>query len=306
MRAVVCTRYGPPEVLQLAELKTPVPKRDEVRIKVHATAATSSDCIVRSLNLHGPMRVMARLILGITRPRRSVLGLVVAGEIETIGADVRGFVAGDQVFGFTSFSFGAYAEYICLPESGLLALKPPNLSYEEAAAITYGGLLAMPFLRRGGIRHGQRVLVYGASGAVGTSAVQLAKHFGAYVTGVCSTANLDLVRSLGADAVVDYTKTDFTKSRERYDLVFIAVGNRFRPPSPDDCKNVLTERGTYVAVDQGRPKVTIEDLRLLKQLAEVGELHPVIDRRYSMEQIVEAHRYVDTGRKKGNVVITVA
>ena len=306
MKAIVCTGYGTPEVLQLRELEKPTPKHGEVRIRIHATAVTSSDCIVRSFNIHGPISVPVRLILGITKPRRAVLGLVLAGEVESVGTSVRSFKAGDQVFGSEGSAFGAYAEYKCMAESGVLAPKPSNLSYAEAAAIPYGGMLAMHFLRKGRIRSGQRVLIYGASGAVGTSAVQLAKHFGAQVTGVCSAANLELVRSLGADAVIDYTKDDFTKDGERYDLILIAVGNRVNPPSQADCEKALTPDGAYVSVDQGRPKLLKEDLILLKQLAETGELTPVIDRCYPLEEMVEAHRYVDQGHKKGNVVITVA
>jgi NADPH:quinone reductase-like Zn-dependent oxidoreductase len=292
-------------VLQLRELEEPAPKHEEVRVKVRATAVTSSDCIVRSLRVPPSMWIPARLVVGITKPRRRVLGMVLAGEIDAVGKDVRSFVPGEPVFGFDRFGFGAYAEYKCLREGGVLAPKPSNLGYEEAAAIPYGGLLALHFLRRGKIRDGQLVLVYGASGAVGTSAVQLAKHFGAEVTGVCSTANLGLVRSLGADAVVDYTKEDFTKHGERYDLVFVAVGDRVHPPSKADCRRVLAPSGTYVSVDQGRPRMLTEDLDHLKQLVEAGELKPVIDRSYRLEQMVEAHRYVDEGHKKGNVVVTV-
>jgi len=306
MRAVVCTRYGPPEVLQLKELATLVPKPDEVRIKVHATAATSSDSLIRSFNFRGWMGLVARVFLGVRGPRKAVLGLIVAGEIESAGKEVRTFKPGDMVFGFTGFQFGGYAEYACMSEGGPLALKPSNLSFEEAAAIPYGGLLALPFLRRGRVGSGQRAQVYGASGAVGSSSLQLLKHFGAHVTGVCGSANVGLVTSLGADAAIDYTKDDFTKEDERYDFVFVAVGNRWGPPAEAECRRALSPDGVYVAVDQGRPRPTIEDLRLLKQLADVGELKPVIDRCYRLEDIVEAHRYVDTGRKRGNVVIAMA
>jgi len=306
MKAVVCTRYGPPEVLHLRELEKPAPKQDEVLIKIHATAVTTSDCAVRGLKIPAALQIPARLVLGFTKPRRPVLGMVLAGEIEAVGNDVRSFKQGDQVFGIDRFAFGAYAEYKCLSEGGVLALKPSDLSYEEAAAIPYGGLLAWHFIGGGKIRSGEKVLVYGASGAVGTSAVQLAKYFGAEVTGVCSTANLELVKSLGADAVIDYTKDDFTRKGELYDLVFVAVGNRVNPPSKAACVNVLAPDGAYVSVDRGRPKLLTQDLVLLKQLVEAGKLKPVIDRCYPLEQMAEAHTYVDQGHKKGNVVVTVA
>jgi NADPH:quinone reductase-like Zn-dependent oxidoreductase len=305
MKAIVCTAYGPPEVLQVRELDKPVPKHDQVLVRIHATAVTSSDCIVRAFNLHGPMSVVARLVLGVTRPRKAVLGMVLAGEIEAAGKDVSAFKEGDQVFGFDRFAFGAYAAYKSMTARGLLALKPSNLTYDEAAAIPYGGLLALYFLRKGRINERRRVLVYGASGSVGTSAVQLAKHFGAEVTGVCSSSNVEIVRSLGADAVIDYKKDDFTRGDERYDLVFVAIGNRMHPPSEADCKKALTPGGAYVSVDGGSPRISTEDLVLLKQLAEAGALKPVIDRIYPLEQMAEAHRYVDQGHKKGNVVITV-
>jgi NADPH:quinone reductase-like Zn-dependent oxidoreductase len=305
MKAIVCTAYGPPEVLEVRELDKPVPKHDQVLVRIHATAVTSSDCIVRAFNLHGPMSVVARLVLGVTRPRKAVLGMVLAGEIEAAGKDVSAFKEGDQVFGFDRFAFGAYAAYKSMTARGLLALKPSNLTYDEAAAIPYGGLLALYFLRKGRINERRRVLVYGASGSVGTSAVQLAKHFGAEVTGVCSSSNVEIVRSLGADAVIDYKKDDFTRGDERYDLVFVAVGNRMHPPSEADCKKALTPGGAYVSVDRGSPRISTEDLVLLTQLAEAGALKPVIDRIYPLEQMAEAHRYVDQGHKKGNVVITV-
>jgi NADPH:quinone reductase-like Zn-dependent oxidoreductase len=306
VKAIVCTAYGAPEVLQVRELPKPIPKQGEVRIRIHATAVTSSDCLVRSFNFHGAISVPVRLVLGITKPRHAVLGLVLAGEIEMVGSGVRSFKVGDQVFGFEGYAFGAYAEYKCMAEIGVLALKPSNLGYPEAAAIPYGGMLALHFLRKGLIRRGQRVLIYGASGAVGTSAMQLAKHFGAaHVTGVCSATNLELVRSLGADAVIDYTKDDFTRAGERYDLILIAVGNRVNPPSQKDCEKALTPDGAYVSVDQGRLKLLKEDLILLKQLVEAGELKPVIDRCYPLEEMVNAHRYVDQRHKKGNVVISI-
>ena len=226
MKAIVCARYGPPEVLRLEDVPTPVPRGNQVRIRVAATAVTSSDCYVRGLDLPARYRVAARLVLGLTGPRRRILGMVLAGEIESAGPDVTAFGAGDQVFGFDRHRFGSYAQYVCWPQDTVLTAMPRGLTFAEAAAIPYGGLLALHFLRRAGVRGGQRVAVYGASGAVGTSAVQLARHFGADVTGVCSGTNLELVRSLGAATVIDYTSADFTQGQQPYDVIFDAVGKR--------------------------------------------------------------------------------
>jgi NADPH:quinone reductase-like Zn-dependent oxidoreductase len=306
MRAVICTRYGPPEVLRLEELETPTPQKNELRIRIFATAVTSSDCYVRGLSLTFAYRIMARLVLGWTAPRRRVLGMVLSGQVDAVGPDVRSFKAGDQVFGFNRHLFGTYAEYVCWPEDGLLATRPANLTDEEAASIPYGGLLALHFLRKAGLRAGQRVLIYGASGAVGSSAVQLAKHFGTEVTGVCSTANLELVQSLGATTVVDYTREDFSDRGERYHLIFDAVGKRKSAAALRGCSRALTSGGKRVSVDDGTPKLLAEDLMLLGELAAKGEIRPVIDGCYPLEALVEAHRYVDEGHKRGNVVITVA
>jgi NADPH:quinone reductase-like Zn-dependent oxidoreductase len=253
------------------------------------------------------MGLIAGLLLGFNKPRNPILGGVLAGDVELAGKEVKQFKAGDQVLAFTTKSpfqprFGAYAEYICLPEDSLLALKPSNVTYDEAAAIPYGGLLALHFLKRGHIQSGQKVLIYGASGAIGTAAIQLARHFGANVTGVCSTTNLELVKSLGAATVIDYTQEDFATKGERYDFIFNAVGKR---KAQLQCENALTSNGKHITVDDGSPKAQLEDLLVLKGLVETGQLKAVIDRRYPLEQMVEAHTYVEKGHKKGNVIITV-
>jgi len=301
MKAMVCTKYGPPDVLQLQEVEKPAPRDNEVLIRIYATAVTSSDCIIRGFKVSTRRWILGRLLLGLTKPRKPVLGLVLAGEIETVGKDVKRFQMGARVYAFTKFRFGAYAEYTCLPEDSVMAVMPSNLTYEEAAAIPFGGLLALHYLRKGNIQSEQKVLIYGASGAVGTSAVQLARHFGAEVTGVCSTTNVELVKSLGADQVIDYTQADFTKKGELYDLIFDAVGKA----SASNCEKALTPNGKYVSVGHGSPRPCAEDLLFLTELIATGQLQAVIDRCYPLEQIVEAHRYVDTGHKKGNVVITV-
>lgn len=303
MRAVVCTRYGPPEVLQLRDLPKPTPRSGEVCIKIFATSVTASDCIVRAFNIPLRLKLPMGAVLGFRAPRNPILGLVLAGEVESVGKDVTQFKPGHQVYAFTAFRFGAYAEYKCLPEKSVLGRKPSNLTHEQAAAIPYGGLLALYFLKQVGIESRRRVLVYGASGAIGTSAVQLAKHFGAEVTGVCSAANLDLVESLGADAVIDYTKKDFTQNGARYDLILNAVGKR---KAVLQAEGSLSPGGRHITVDDSGPKLRSEDLVFLTELVEAGRLRPVIDRSYPLEQIVEAHRYVDQGHKKGNVVIAVA
>lgn len=313
MRAICCTRYGPPEVLQLQEVEKPIPRNNELCIKIFATTITASDCIVRGskLPVWHPMGLMMGIVLGFGKPRNPILGMVLSGEIESVGKHVKRFQKGDRVFAFTvnpgtQMRFGTYAEYMCLSEDWKVSPKPLNLTYEEAAAIPYGGMLALHFLKKANIQEGNTVLVYGASGSIGTSAIQLAKYFGANVTGVCSAANLELVKSLGADTVIDYTKDNALESKTLYDLVFDAVGKRKSSRFKLHCKTSLTARGKYISVDDGSPIPKMKNLILLKNLAEANLIRPVIDRCYPLEDMVEAHRYVDTGHKKGNVVITVA
>jgi len=306
MKAVVYARYGPPEVLRLTYVPKPAPRDREVLVRVHATTVTIGDTIMRSLNLpiHGWQKVMGRLILGWNKPRRYILGMELAGEIESVGRKVIRFKPGDPIFASTfAVNFGGHAEYKCLPESGVIAIKPAVLTYQEAAAVPGAAQTAWRCLQKGHIQPGQKILIYGASGAVGTYAVQLAsRHFGADVTGVCSGANLALVQSLGASQVMDYTRQDFTQSGATYDVIFDAVGKL----APVQGKKALKPGGVYLNVhadsdgDEQR-----ETLLLLKELVEAGKLRPVIDRVYPLEQIIEAHRYVEQGHKKGNVIITV-
>ncbi len=326
MKAVIWTRYGPPDVLELRQVDKPTPKDDEVLIKIHATTVTAGDCEMRSLKFPVYLSLPMRIWLGFTRPRGTTIpGTEFSGEIESVGKDVKLFRVGDQVFGSAGLSLGTNAEYICLPErreQGSLAIKPANMTFEEAATVPFGASDALHFLRKGDIQRGQRILINGAGGSIGTFAVQLARHFGAEVTAVDSTGKLEMLRSIGADHVIDYTQDDFIQNGETYDVIFDVVGKASLLRS----RRSIKQDGTYLLANPrpsqmigglwtgmtSRRKVvmqpasgTSEDLSLLRELIEAGKIRTVIDRSYPLDQIVEAHRYVETGQKKGNLVITV-
>ena len=318
MKAVICTKYGNPDVLQIAEVEKPVPKENEILVKLFATAVTSSDTYLRRLNvLPLYMQIMAGIFVGFGKPRNPILGMIVSGEIEDIGNKVSKFKIGDKIFGTTVMSgtksnLGTYAEYKCLSEQSYVSHVPTNFNYREAAAIAYGGSIALWCLDEVGFpRQSEgsasniKVLVYGASGAVGTSLVQIANAFGVEVTGVCSTPNFELVKSLGATQTIDYNKEDFTTRSEKWDIIIDAVGLKKSKPFLKNYRRALTPNGKFHSVDKGSPKNSIEYMNTIKHFAENGILKPVIDRTFSLQQIVEAHRYVDTGHKKGNVVIEI-
>lgn len=314
MKAIICTKYGPPEVLQLKEVEKPIPKDNEVLVKVFAAVPTISDCYVRSGKVNFWLWLPMRIYVGFKRPRNPILGFDLAGEIEAIGKDVKRFKKGDQIFAFAGKSFGAYAEYNCLPTDGIhfpkdciMSLKPYNLNYEDAASVPSRGILALHFLRKGNIQPGQKVLIYGASGGIGTFSIQIAKHFGAEVTGVCSTTNLDMVKSLGAEKVIDYTKEDFSKREEQYDLILDATpyNKSNRKSLKLQSRKALTPNGQFISVDDGTPKSRTEDLIFLKDLIEAGKLKSAIGKVFKLEQLPEAHRYIEQGHKKGSVVIKI-
>ncbi len=307
MKAVVYEKYGPPEVLQIKEVEKPIPKEDEVLIKNYATTVHVGDTRMRSFRVPKLYWLPMRLFLGITKPKRTILGMEVSGIIESVGKDVKEFKEGDEVFALTGFGGGGYAEYSSIraingdEKNGIVVIKPFNLTYEKAAAVPAGALTALLHTQKVNVQKGKKILIYGASGSVGTYAVQIAKYYGGEVTGVCSTSNLELVKSIGADKVIDYTKEDFSKSDEIYDIVFDAVYKI----SKSKCKNILKDNGIFDSSHSKIPEPKTKDLIFIKELIEKNKLTPVIDKTYPMEQIVEAHRYVDKGHKKGNVIIKI-
>ncbi|HPS30615.1 MAG TPA: NAD(P)-dependent alcohol dehydrogenase [bacterium] len=329
MKSVVCTKYGPPEVLQIKEVEKPVPKNNEVLIRVHAASVNYGDLIARNFKDVTPSKfnmpmllwIISKLVFGLRKPRIKVLGSEFSGEIESIGVNVKKFKQGDKVFGYLGANMGAYAEYICLPETGCLAIKPENMTYNEAAAVSYGAIMALPLLKKVNLKPGQKILINGASGSIGSAAVQIAKHFGAEVTGICGTPRLEFVKTLGADKVIDYTKEDFTQNGEKYDVIFDILGKS----SFSQNKNSLNENGIYLlasfktkqlfqmlltSISGGRKVIcsiapgSLNDLILVKELIEEGKIKTIIDKRFPLEQTAEAHRYVEEGNKKGSVVIT--
>lgn len=322
MKAITYEKYGSPDVLRMTEIPKPVPADNEILIRIRATTVSSGDCRARSLIMPRGFNSLGHLVFGIKAPRKPILGTELSGDVEAVGKDVTSFKVGDQVFAFPGGSMGCYAEYRCMPADGAVVLKPSNLSHEQAAALSFGGSTMLDFFRRAALQNGERVLVNGASGAVGSAAVQLAKHFGARVTGVCSTANLELVRSIGAEKAIDYTKDDFTKSGETYDVIIDTVGTAPYARSAASLSSggrlqlvyapladlLLAPWQTMTSdkkVVAGPAEERTEYLHQLAELAASGTFVPVIDRSYPLEQIVDAHRYVDLGRKKGSVVVTL-
>ena len=317
IKAIICTRYGEPEVLKISKIEKPIPNENEVLVKVHATAVTATDTIIRALKVPGGhsfplkqlMRFAMRVFIGFNKPRNPVLGLVFSGVIEKVGNNTKKFLDDDEVFGFIGQSRGCYSEYKIVSNkeitAGEIVLKPKNVSHEEAAAIIYGGTLVMHFMKNAEIKRGQRVLIYGASGAIGSIAIQISKHYQAEVTAICSSDNFDLVKSLGADKTIDYTNENSINELGKYDFILDAVGKNKTSALKAACKKSLRQNGKYVSVDDGLLKIQPEYLSELNSLIELGSIKAVIDRKYSLEDIVEAHKYVDKGHKKGNVVISI-
>lgn len=309
MKAIICSKYGSPEVLQIKEYKKPVPKKDEVLINIYATSVTDSDIFIRGSKVTPGLIIPFRLMIGIRRPRNPIIGEVFSGEIEYAGSEIKRFKVGDKVYGFTGFSLGAYADYKCMKEKdskrGCLSIKPRNISFVDATSAAYGGFLALQFMDKIQINSGSKVLIYGAAGTSGTFAIQYAQYFGAEVTAVCSSSNFEFVKSLGAEKVLDYTKNDSINKLERYDLVFDAVGKRKTSELKINCSKSLAKNGKYISIDDEALQLSSERLNKITQLVESGKIKPVTDRVYNFDQIVEAHKYVELGHKRGNVAITV-
>lgn len=309
MKAIICSKYGSAEVLQFQQCKKPVPKEDEVLIKIYATSVTDSDIFIRSSNVPLGILIPFRVMMGIRKPRNPIIGEVFSGEIQFAGSEIKRFKAGDQVYGFTGFSLGAYAEYKCMNEidskRGCLVIKPKNISFEDATSAAYGGLLALQFMDKIKINSSSKVLIYGASGTTGTFAIQYAKSFGAEVTAVCSSSNLEFVKSLGADKVLDYTDNYSIKKLEEYDLVFDAVGKRKISELKRFCKKALMPEGKFISIDDEALLLSSERLNKITKLVESGIIKPVTDKVYNFDQIVEAHKYVERGHKRGNVAVTL-
>jgi len=309
MKAIICKKYGGPEVLKMAEVPKPTPNDSEVCIKINATSVTNSDIFIRGSKLPFPMIFFFRLAIGIFRPRKPIIGLVFSGEIESAGKNIKRFKPGDQVYGLTGYSLGTYAEYVCLKETdsmrGCISIKPDNISHEEATMAAYGGLLAFQYLEKGNIQKGQKVLIYGASGTSGTLAIQIAKHLGAEVTGVCSTSNLEMVKNLGADEVIDYIRQYTVPEGVHYDFMLDSVGKFRTSKLKVACKEAISPNGMYASIDDGDLKLDSGRLDKIRQYVESGYIKPVLDKIYDLEEIVEAHRYVETGHKAGGVAVTV-
>lgn len=309
MKAIICSKYGTPDVLQIIQCKKPIPEENELLIKIFATSVTDSDIFIRSSKVPLSVLIPFRIMMGIRKPRNPIIGEVFSGIIEFAGSEIKRFKAGDQVYGFTGFSLGAYADYKCMKEKdskrGCLAIKPKNICFEEATSAAYGGFLALQFMDKTQINSGSKVLIYGASGTTGTFAIQYAKSFGAEVTAVCSSSNFDFIKSLGADKVLDYTDYNSINKLEKFDLVLDAVGKRKTSELKKVCSKSLTKSGKYISIDDEALQLNSERLNKITKLVESGKIKPVTDRIYNFNQIVEAHKYVEQGHKRGNVAVTV-
>jgi NADPH:quinone reductase-like Zn-dependent oxidoreductase len=309
MKSIICTKYGSPEVLQIKQCEKPIPIKDEVLIKMYATSVTDSDIFIRSSNVPLGFLIPFRIMMGISKPRNPIIGEVFSGEIEYAGSEIKRFKIGDQVYGLTGFSLGAYADYKCMKEidskRGCLAIKPTNISFEEATSAAYGGLLAFQFMEKVNIKPNNKVLIYGASGTSGTIAIQYAKYLGATVTGVCGSSNLEFVKSLGADKILDYTNNESVNSLEKYDLILDAVGKRKTSELKKACMNALSVNGRFVSIDDEALLLQSDRLNKIRDLVESGKIKPINDRIFNFDQIIEAHKYVEQGHKRGNVAIKV-